>query len=66
MNRGCDRRGVGLDEPVGRRIGDRSQDDGRRCSRSHVLIDDAWEIHIGQHVTVEDDGSLVEERSRRS
>ena len=55
-------RGVRLDQPVGRRIVDRRQDDrGPRAARA-VPVDDGAQVDGGQHVAVEHHDRAVEVR----
>jgi hypothetical protein len=55
---------VGLDEAVGRGIGDGGEHERRRRARAPVALDDGRQVHVGQHVSVEDDGRVVEPRLR--
>ena len=63
---------IGLDQPVGRGIFDRGQDDGRLGLPLAVQPEDRRQIDGGQHVAVEHDHRFVEgfariaDRARRS
>src|SRR6185436_3402327 len=50
---------VGLDEPIGRRIFDRRENDRRLRLSFTMERDDAREINLSQHVAVEDDNRFV-------
>jgi len=51
---------VGLDEPIGGRVGNGGQDDGRGCPRGPVPGDHSGEIDVRQDVSVEHDSGGVE------
>jgi hypothetical protein len=50
----------GLDEPVGGRVLDGREDDGRHRPPRVVLADDGFEVEVGDDVAVEDDGRLAD------